>query len=192
MRNTRFCFPRPLLGIALLSCFASRVGAQSAIPANDNSPASVVQKYCKLDLDGARLSSQNSNNDAITALATWPIEPGWDTSVVVSAFEIVSKNIGPRESSVTVRYIVLGKMFGAKVTPSQKQKELVTFVLRKSHGGWLIERPLIAPHVSVSAAISALHGLLDDEKDPEQIKRLNAGIDLLVRWKNGAGSSKAP
>jgi hypothetical protein len=187
MRNTRFCFTKPLFSIALLCCFAGPVGAQSTIPANDNSPASVVQKYCKLDLDGARLSSQNPSNDVITALATWSIEPGWDTSVVVSTFEIVSTSLGSKESSVTVRYIVLGRMFGAKVTPSQKQKELVTFVLTKSPSGWLIERPLIAPHVSVSAAISALHSLLDDEKDPEQIKRINAGIDLLIKWQNADG-----
>jgi hypothetical protein len=192
MRKIRFYLPRLLCSIALLCCFAGSVGAQSTISASDNSPVSIVRRYCNLDLDGARLSSQNPNNDAITKLATWPIEPGWDTTVVVNAFEIVSTSTGPKQSSVTVRYSVLGNMFGAKVAQSQKQKELVTFVLTKSPGGWLIQRPLIAPHVSVSAAIFALHSLLDDEKDAEQIKRLNAGIDLLTKWKNGTGLSKAP
>jgi hypothetical protein len=83
-------------------------------------------------------------------------------------------------------------MFGAEVTPSPRRNELVKFELTKSSDGWLIERPLIAPHVSVSAAISALNSLLNDEKDAEQIKRLNAGIDVLTKWKSEAGSAKAP
>jgi hypothetical protein len=152
----------------------------------------VVQKYCSFDLDGARLSSQNPQNEKIAALATWPVEPGWDTSVVVSSCQTIGTSLGPKRSNVTVRYIVLGNMFGARITPSQQHKELVRFVLTKSRNGWLIERPLIAPHVSVSAAISALNSLLADEKDPEQIKRLHAGIGVLTKWKNEAVSSKTP
>ncbi|HEV2135165.1 MAG TPA: hypothetical protein VGR47_13100 [Terracidiphilus sp.] len=183
---------RTMCSIALLLCFITPVEAQSRVATDDISPTSVVQKYCKLDLDGARLSSQNPYADAITALATWPIEPGWDTSVVVSSFEIVSRKLGPKESTVTVRYIVLGNIFGAKITSSQQHKQLVTFTLTKSSTGWLIERPLIAPHVSVSAAISALNSLLSDEKNPEQIKRIKAGIDVLTKWKSDAVSNKLP
>jgi hypothetical protein len=83
-------------------------------------------------------------------------------------------------------------MFGANITPSRQHEELVTFTLTKSRDTWRIERPLIAPHVSVSAAISALNSLLIDEKDPEQIRLLNAGVDVLTKWKREAGSGKYP
>ncbi|HUN86146.1 MAG TPA: hypothetical protein VMU48_17330 [Terracidiphilus sp.] len=192
MRNASLFLGRTLSSITVLLWLTSFVAGQPTISSDKTSPVSVIRKYCELDLEGARLSSENPNADEITALATWRIEPGWDTSVVVSAFEIENTSLGPKESRVTVRYVVLGKMFGAKVAPAQQHKELVTFVLKESSGGWLIERPLIAPHVSVSAAISALKSLLIDEKDPEQIRRLNAGIAALTRWKSEAGPSKSP
>jgi hypothetical protein len=193
MRYARLCVRRTFYSIVLLLSFTGTVGkAQSRIASHESPPASVVQKYCKLDLDGARLSSQNPDNETISALGTWPIEPGWDTSVVVRTFEVVSTSLGPRKSTVTVRYIVLGNMFGAKITPSRQHEELVTFVLTKSRDAWRIERPLIPPHVSVLAAISALNSLLIDEKDPEQINSLNAGVDVLTKWKRQAGSGKEP
>lgn len=193
MRHARLHVTRKLFSIALFLCFIVTVGgAQSRIATNETSPASVVQEYCRLDLKGARLSSQNPDNERVSALVTWLIEPGWDTSVVVRTFEIVSTSLGPSKSSVTVRYIVLGNMFGAKITQSRQHEELVTFVLTKSRDLWRIERPLIAPHVSVPSAISALNSLLINEKDPEQIKRLNAGVDVLTKWKREAGSSKDP
>jgi hypothetical protein len=193
MRHVKPCLGKTLYCIALSLCFTGTVvGAQSRMASTEVSPTSVIQEYCRLDSEGARLSSQNPLSDKISAMVTWPIEPGWDTIVVVGNFEVVGSHSGPRKSSVTVRYTVLGNMFGAKVTASQQHKELVTFTLTKSKDGWRIVRPLIAPHVSVAAATSVLNSLLVDEKDPEQIKRLHAGIDVLTKWKHEAASSKVP
>lgn len=193
MIYSRFHAGRTLYSIALLLCFTSSIGeAESKTASNDASPVSVVQEYCGLDLKGARLSSQNPLNDKISALVTWPIEPGWDTIVVVRTFEVVSTILGPTKSSVTIRFSVIGNMFGTKIIASQQHKKLVTFVLTKSHDGWQIESPLIAPHVSVAAAISALNSLLIDEKNPEQIKHLHAGINVLAKWKREAESTKEP
>ncbi len=190
MRNARLFLGRTLGSITVLLYFTGFTASPlPAAASNETSPASVIQKYCKLDLGGDRLASQTPYEEAITALATWPNELGWDAVVVVSDFKIVSTILGPKESSVTVRYFLLGTMFGAKITPSNQHKEVVTFILTKSPNGWLIERPLIAPHVSVSTAISAVNGLLKDEKGPGQIKRLNAGIDVLTKWKSEAGLS---
>jgi hypothetical protein len=191
MRHARLCVRRKLYSIALLLSFIGTCGwAQSRIASNETPPASVVQEYCRLDFEGARLSSQNPDNERISELVTWHIEPGWDTSVVIRTFEIVSTSLGPRKSSVTVRYIVLGNMFGAKITPPRQHEELVTFVLTKSRNAWRIERPLIVPHASVPATISETNSLLIDEKDPEQIKRLKAAVDVLTKWKREAGSGK--
>ena len=188
--NPRRCVTRTICSVTLLLCFTVPIGAQTSGASDETSPASVVQNYCKLDLDGARLSSQNPQSDKIASLATWPIEPAWDTSVVVSNCQTISTSLGLKRSSVTVRYLLLGSMFGAQITRSQKRKELVKFVLTKSRDGWLIEHPLIAPHISVSAAISALNSLLINENDPEQIKRLQAGVDLLTKWKTEAGKTQ--
>lgn len=154
-------------------------GAISGTNIKEFAIRSVVSEYCKLDLGGARLSSENIENAKISNLVVWPLEPGWDTVVLVRRCDIVSANIFATKPSVTVKYTLIGSLFGEDITPSKNHEEFVTFFLRRSHGLWRIERPMIAPHVSISAAISELKSFLIDEKDPERIKRINSTINSL-------------
>jgi len=168
--------------IVLTLCFATRVQArEDRSTPRKVSPASVVRDYCKLDFEGARLSSESSDFEKYFALVAWPDEPGWDGAVVIRNFRIVLSGSAQPVSKVTVRYVVLGNMSGARVTASPQHEEGVTFVLKRSGDTWKIEHPLIPPHISVHAAIVALSSLLKGEKDPEQRRRLRAGIAILTR-----------
>jgi hypothetical protein len=151
------------------------------------------QSLCKSRTDyigvtGAKLitgSSENPYMDKISALATWQIEPGWDSVIVVRDFIIVRAHTGQRTSSIAVRYTALGQLSGTSVTPARQHEELVTFDLIMSGNEWKIERPLIPPHVSVQAEAAALRDLLSDEKDPQRRKRLDQGLAVLSRWSSG-------
>jgi hypothetical protein len=150
--------------------------------AAEPSPVSVVRQYCRLDAEGARLSSDNPNVEQYFALVKWPDEPGWDGAVVVRNFAVTHSKPGQSRSAVTVRYFVLGDMDGATVTDSKHHTELVTFTLTKSGGTWKIDGPLIPPHISVHAAIASLQSLLRTERSSEQRRQLRAGIGVLKRW----------
>lgn len=161
-------------------------------PRAATSPAAVVRQYCQLDMNGTRLSSQNPYVDRISALGTWPIEPGWDSAIVVKDFVIVRAHTGQRISSVVVRYTLLGQMTGSRVTPASQRVQVVKFFLERSGNAWKIKRPLIPPHVSVQAAVAALCDLLSGEKDPQRRKRLEQGLAVLRRWQHAskAGPTK--
>lgn len=192
MRDSRKFGIGKRLSISLVLCFTNFVLiAQITNSLNGASPTSVIQEYCKLDFVGARLSSQTLDNQSITELGTWLEEPGWDSFVVIRNFEIVNSSMGKMKSSVTVRYFVLGKMFGAKIVASRQHEELVTYVLTKSGNAWRIQHPLIAPHVSVQAAKTALMSLLPDVKDPEERKGISAGVAVLSHWAaDGPGAGR--
>ena len=147
----------------------------------ERSPASVVREYCRLDLEGARLSSNNPDSEKYFALVAWPDEPGWDGAIVIRNFAVTRSSSGQALAEVTVKYSVLGTLSGAAVTASPRHEESVTFTLKRSGSTWKIERPLISPHISVNAAIATLRGVLNGEKDPERRKRLSDGIAALSR-----------
>ena len=163
--------------------------AQSAPPSGTATPRSVVEAYCNLDLNGARLDSQNPANDMISKLSSWRVEPGWDSLIAIRACEVIRESPGPNRSTVVVRYTVLGRLVGASVTSSREHTELVKFVLKRSHGRWLIEKPMIPPHVSPSAAQSALESLLSDEHDSKRIDEIHAAIAILNRWNRRGGQN---
>jgi len=171
------------LRIAILSFMALVVPPVAAKdPANRTSPAEVVRQYCQFDMNGARLSSQSLYADKIDALVTWPVEPGWDSAVLVGGFIVVRAHPGQHISNVAVRYTVLGQMAASRVTAATHPGgDLVTFVLVKSGNEWKIKRPLIPPHVSIQAAASNLRSLLNGEKDPQRRNALEHALGVLNR-----------
>ncbi len=173
---------RQLAALGFIAFLGLSLAAQS--PSAGTSPADVVRQYCQFDMKGARLSSQNPYVDQITALATWPIEPGWDSATVVMDFEIIKTQAGQNTSSIEVRYGVLGQMTGASVIAARRHEQLVTFTLKKLGSSWKIDRPLIEPHVSVQAATSALRDLLAGETNPQRRERLDQGLATLSGWEH--------
>lgn len=97
--------------------------------------ASVVEKFCTADAQGARLSSKTS--DQTRSLTTWEDEPGWDEVTIISGFKISKETYSKGKAQVTVIYDVVGKRVGKKVT----------FTLVPVDRQWKIESPQIEPHV---------------------------------------------
>ena len=98
--------------------------------------AAVVEKFCKADAQGARLSSKTSGQTR--SLTTWEDEPGWDKVTVISGFKISKETYFEGKAQVTVIYEVVGKRAGEKVT----------FTLVPVDRQWKIEAPQIEPHVA--------------------------------------------
>ena len=160
-------------------------GVVAKSPRKSATPSDVVRQYCELDMEGARLSSQNPHVAKVFSLVTWSEEPGWDSATVIRGFEVVGVRAGRQTSAVTVRYEVLGEMSGVSVATSRRIPELVTFVVRRSETGWKIDRPLIRPHISADAAIAALNDLLRVETNAQRKEQLRDALAVLSQWAGG-------
>ena len=129
-------------------------------------PAQVIGEYCHLDMQGARLSSNNPYTDRIFSLVEWEDEPGWDGAEIVKGCRIVSAAVGDQKATVTMEYQVLGSSDEYTIHPN-KHLEKVTFNLIKSKARWRILKPVIAPHVAPSSLIANFQDLLKKQNDLE-------------------------
>src|SRR5690242_7210654 len=103
MRRARFC-TAGILCIFATHCFAEIAQAKTKrTGAGAISPSSVVREYCKLDIQGARLSSDNPDIEKYFTLVAWPDEPGWDGAVLIKDFAITHLKLEQSQSTVTVR-----------------------------------------------------------------------------------------
>jgi hypothetical protein len=169
MRNKRFMVVRLFFFALVVSC---QLFAQSNKP---KSPEEVVRQYCDLDFEGARLSSEGFSK--LAGLYSWPGEPGWDRLTVIKRFHVNgAKQIDARHAVVPVEYVQVGTL-GDAFTPSEKT-ENVRFRLIKKGSDWLITSPIIQPHVSPSAAMHHIEGLIRDEGEESRAKWAKALLDL--------------
>jgi len=121
-------------------------------------PLDVVKEYCRLDFDGARLSTETWKN--VQPLVAWTGEPGWDTVTVVSGFQVEETQQSPRMAMVTATFKVLGTLAGDGLTVGKRKPEVVEFELRHINGAWKISKPVIMPHVSVASASKNIQHLI--------------------------------
>ena len=167
-----------LAGLALL--VALGVTGGSATP---DTATAVVRRYCQLDFDGARLSSESWNQ--VKDLIAWQAEPGWDTAVVVSSLEETMVTRRGSTAIITVKYDVLGHSGGldGQEFMAEPKEEMVSFTVYSHGQNWLIERPVIPPHVSPTAMINLVQDLLAREKEPSDRKRrLEASLRSLQQF----------
>ena len=61
----------------------------------------VVEAFCKLDFEGARLSSRTGHR--ITPYVTWEDEPGWDIALAIKSYRIGTVSVDRQKARVTVR-----------------------------------------------------------------------------------------
>ncbi len=142
-------------------------------------PRDIVEKYCRFDFEGARLTSETWAQGA--SLVTWEEEPGWDTIVVVSDFEVVSVKRETNTALVTVNFFVRVRLETAERFVQKNRTETVTFQLRQTDKDWKIESPLIAPHVSARHISQHLKKLIQVEKDPSRRARLLVVLEELEK-----------
>lgn len=181
---------RRLQRVVLVACAVCLI---SAIPAASNSEVELgktsarqtVEKYCRLDLKGARVGG-TMRVPEIFRLGAWKDEPGWDTITVVRGYRLVESRNTKTGAAVRVEYRDIGEI--AENTLSLKSViENVTFTLRRSNSGWKIVRPAIQPHLSVDAAIASLRESLaatEDSKEKEKTKSTIKQLETLRETNN--------
>jgi len=115
-------------------------------------PESVVLRYCRLDLQGARLSERASGSEEIASLLVAPTRREADRVIVSNDCAIGKVTKTAAAATVTVLYTNLGTLTPAgEILPSARPRETVKFALKKSGNDWKISGPLLPPHVSPRA-----------------------------------------
>jgi hypothetical protein len=146
----------------MFTCISLTVALSYQLLAADQRRSAVesVREYCKLDYEGARL--QMSGYDQIGKLTDWDVEPGWDSAVVTKGFKIKSSLINGNDASVSVEYTKYGNLDGSEFLGDQST-ETITFRLRKVSDTWKLTSPKFPPHVSPSALVEHIGGLITTE-----------------------------
>lgn len=109
-------------------------------------PSKVVRKYCRLDLQGVRMSGATWQQGA--PLIDWEDEPGWDTFTLTLGFRILEERVHKDHATVRVAYDVAGEVDSSWRLELKRWTETITFQLIRKAGKWKIEAPTIQPHVS--------------------------------------------
>lgn len=143
-------------------------------------PKDVVKEYCRLDFEGARLSSETRSQ--VASLIAWEEERGWDQAVIVSKYRVTNVVVRGNHATARVEFKVLGRLEGDEPFVPGRRLEAVHFGLERAEDVWKIENPIIAPHVSVRSMIQHLRGWIEHEKEgsehradlEEQLRQLEA------------------
>jgi len=165
--------------LIILACSACTKDAAKN-DATGKAVRTLVETYCKVDFDGAMLSTENYWKSPLpTFVVTGEEEgPAWDTVALVKAFSIKKIEVKGENASVTVMYEVLGEVLGAQDVEIKKSNECYTFKMRKQKGDWKLIRPSdLMPHIGVDTAIRHIQELYETEKSyqpnaPKVIERL--------------------
>jgi hypothetical protein len=146
-------------------------------PAPTAGPRAVVQEYCQLDFDGGRLGA--GEGERIFSFVTWEAEPGWDTAVIVSSFDVhEARQDGPR-AQVTVDYRVVGRFEGRPPTVLGEASERAEFRLIQRGNSWLIDHGQIPPHASLPAFIAHLETLIQQARNDKRQSALVRDLERL-------------
>ncbi len=137
-----------------------------------DSSVDVVRLYCQLDFDGNRLSSRTYAK--IGSLSQWEDEPGWDTIILVKAFDVMDSSMVGDSATCTVRYDIVAILAGEKIVfPEEPEWQKystrmtlpeVCFELSFVRDCWKVFRPVVHPHVSIHCALKHIQKLLDTDK----------------------------
>jgi hypothetical protein len=169
-----------LLGSFVIACFVVTgcLKAEENQKHGANGPEEVVAAYCKADLEGATLSTENYNKSGIAALL-WKVEeigPAWDYAILIEGFRIASVARKGNQSEATVEYAVIGEL--AMDVEIKRQTERHIFRVKQVQGTWKLFDPVdLPPHISVPTAIRHIEMLMRIQDEPEgsaKIKKLKA------------------
>ena len=146
-------------------------------------PQAVVERYCKLDADGANFSAANPNAKEILSLLINEDEAGYDTSVIIKSYQIGKATIHHTSADVDVIYSDLGSLGGELSAKKSLHSETVTFHLALVSNAWKIDGLRIPPHITKSWVMSMLsRSRSADEHSGKNDPRLRAAIAEISRW----------
>ena len=146
----------------------------------------VVNRYCKLDSEGLRLSIDKY--DEIRNLMAWEKdqdEPGWDCFKIISDYKIVNTISTNETATVTVQYNIVGTLCGIELD-RKSYLDVVDFKLIKTDKTWKIREYIPYPRISIDTAIVFLQNWAKNleragSQNEEKISKLKALIIELER-----------
>jgi hypothetical protein len=167
-----------VLGVMLL--LPACTNKQTSFEAESTAAKSLVETYCKADLNGANLSTDNFLKSGLSSfLVSGEFEsPGWDTVSLIIKYTITYSKVNGKEAIITVSYDTLGEIPGAEEVTIDKRIENYNFKLVKIDGKWRLKTPYdLKPHISIDTAIRHIQVLYKTEKEaqpnaPKVIQRL--------------------
>lgn len=136
----KLCFSFVLVLVLVIGV---SVHAKQTSLAQAKTPEEIVYKFCTLDSEGARLSSDKYS--LVKNLTTWEDEAGWDEYIIIKNFKILSSVINEHQAEVKVTYHVLGTKT-SEAFKKETKTEKVTYLLKKINDQWKIESPQLPPH----------------------------------------------
>lgn len=148
----------------------------------ETDPKSIVEEYCRLDYDGARIGIYPGLAKMISPLAAWRVEPGWDLAVVISSYVVGETAYDGNRARVVVEYSVVGRVEGNSPVVLSANQEKAEFHLVRSGSDWIIDginERLLPPHVSVSALIINLELILNQPVGESRRKILLNDVERL-------------
>ncbi len=137
----------------------------------------VVEEYCALDYDGARIGTHPELNKRYSSLIAWEAEPGWDTVLIISSYRVSEPMRKGRYAFVEVVYSVVGRSDEEEVTKRSAFQEKVEYRLIRDSDRWKIDRGLVPPHVSLAEMIFILEKLVANENDSNRKQELQLKIE---------------
>jgi len=148
-----------ILIILFLALLITVTKIDAAIAADQIEPSQVVERFCKVDFDGVRLSGESSAS--ARDLTDWVDEPGWDSMIVITGYKLSKLHSINKTITVSVKYDVAGVLDGWKWTDAKemdtaeiKTESIIEFTLEQRDGLWKVTTPFFRPHVGINAALS--------------------------------------
>jgi hypothetical protein len=123
-----------------------------------STPYDIVKKYCELDYNGARTPISDSYNQIIGLYENEFDEPGWDTFIVVSGFDISSVQQKNKNNTVTIK-VSYNNLIELNSTPDIKKfqnKNFVDFILKLNKNSWKIVDPIDFPRISKVSSLKLI------------------------------------
>jgi hypothetical protein len=106
-------------------------------------PKEVVEKYCEYDFNGARLSS--SATSKYQNLISYEEEPGWDTVIAVSEYEVGTEEVNGNTAVVIVTYEIIKAWPSPLENIAEYQTAKVKLILMDGH--WKVSKYINYPRV---------------------------------------------
>ena len=173
VRGNRFLYV--LIGSYFLMLLSCNIALGSPVK-------KVVDKYCQLDFDGARVSA--NDYEKIRSLMSWEedqVEPGWDCAKIISGYRIISEKIDIDEAVVTVKFNVLADLCSDFIIYKKNYSDVVNVKLTKLNNTWKIKEYIVFPRISTNTAIKHLQNLLDNlSNDSLSNKEEISKLQLLI------------
>lgn len=162
---------------------------QKEVAAYPATPEGVVEAFVKADFNGIGAGWSGAWSE-IQRYTTWLDSPGWDIGNIVADFKITKIRKKSDTADVKVEYKSIGDLSfeDVPIFNEAKTNEVVLYKLIKKNNWWKIESPQLPPHVGVKKVIEHLKLISEEEKNPQNIKKIRQVLrnidDRLRKLKN--------